>query len=248
MLSIYDSAGIDLVANPPAAITVRAFTDEGWPYTLQANIIESDTTLPIRDVAAMIDWSTGTLPEYYDHSQSVNGTLAIARTKVLSPGQHVVRLEARNYDAPVNSVAGVNFSILVYPRIQKAVPARIVFGPILPKDAGFPNNEQWNFNSGSDLEILASSVKMVLITAKGERIMEPDYGTNLRVLLFEQNTEGLQEMAQREIVDAMTRWEPRVELTGLNITKNDDRSITVDCAFESKLTQQTFVVSPTFEP
>jgi phage baseplate assembly protein W len=241
MLYIRDFDGVDLAANPPAEVTVRAASETGILYELQARVVEDDTSLPVQSVEAAIDWNDGLQPETFDYSLSVSGTLTIDAVRQLAVGNHVLRLEGQNFAAPTRQVAGVNFSVVVLPRIQEAPDTRIVFGPILPKDSGYPNNQQWNFTTGTDLEILASSVKMLLITGKGERVMEPDYGTNLRVLLFEAMTEGMEAIAQQEIVDAITRWEPRVSLVSIGVTRSpDNRSITVDCIFFSKLSQQNF--------
>jgi len=241
MLSIRDFDGVDLIANPPAEVAVRATSEAGILYELQARVVEDDTSLPVQSVEAAIDWNDGLQPETFNYMLSVNGTLSIDSVRQLSVGNHVLRLEGQNFAAPTRQVEGVNFSVVVTPRVQKAPDTRIIFGPILPKDTGFPNNQQWNFTTGTDLEVLASSVKMLLITGKGERVMEPDYGTNLRLLLFEAMTDGMEAVAQREIVEAITRWEPRVSLVSISVTRTpDNKSITVDCIFFSKLSQQNF--------
>ncbi len=62
-------------------------------------------------------------------------------------------------------------------------------------------------NGAADLE---SSVRMVLVTAPGERVMRPDFGCRIWELLFEPinaNTLGLMSVAVRE---ALGRWEPRI--------------------------------------
>jgi len=56
------------------------------------------------------------------------------------------------------------------------------------------------------------SIKMILGTALGERVMRPEFGCAIWDLLFapvNANTMGL--MAQ-SVRDALGRWEPRVEL------------------------------------
>jgi phage baseplate assembly protein W len=60
-------------------------------------------------------------------------------------------------------------------------------------------------------------MRMVLMTAPGERVMRPAFGCRIWELLFEPinaNTLGQMGEAVRE---AMSRWEPRIDLDGINI-------------------------------
>lgn len=62
-----------------------------------------------------------------------------------------------------------------------------------------------------------SSIRMVLTTAPGERLMRPEFGCRIWQLLFEPinaNTLGLMGEAVRE---AISRWEPRVELEDVRL-------------------------------
>jgi uncharacterized protein len=62
-----------------------------------------------------------------------------------------------------------------------------------------------------------SSIRMILTTAPGERLMRPDFGCRIWELLFEPinaNTMGLMSEAVKE---AVGRWEPRVTLDDVRI-------------------------------
>ncbi|MBT0768204.1 GPW/gp25 family protein [Kineosporia sp. J2-2] len=64
---------------------------------------------------------------------------------------------------------------------------------------------------------LDSSVRMVLLTAPGERLMRPDFGCRIHELVFEPinpNTLGLIRHAVRE---ALARWEPRVAVEEVDV-------------------------------
>lgn len=71
------------------------------------------------------------------------------------------------------------------------------------------------FTTGaSDID---ASLRMVLITAPGERLMRPQFGCKIWDLLFEPvnaNTIGLMASAVR---DAVAQWEPRVTLEDVDI-------------------------------
>lgn len=63
-----------------------------------------------------------------------------------------------------------------------------------------------------------SSIRMILTTAPGERVMRPFFGCRIWELLFEPinaNTMGLMGEAVRE---AISRWEPRVTLEDVEVT------------------------------
>lgn len=62
-----------------------------------------------------------------------------------------------------------------------------------------------------------SSIRMVLTTAPGERLMRPAFGCKIWELLFEpinSNTLGLMGEAVRE---AVARWEPRVKIEDVRV-------------------------------
>jgi phage baseplate assembly protein W len=69
----------------------------------------------------------------------------------------------------------------------------------------------------SGAEDIDSSIRMVLSTAPGERLMRPLFGCRIWELLFEPinaNTLGLMSEAVRE---AIGRWEPRVALDDVRL-------------------------------
>ncbi len=62
-----------------------------------------------------------------------------------------------------------------------------------------------------------ASIRMVLLTAPGERLMRPEFGCRIWELVFEPinaNTLGLMGEAVRE---AVARWEPRVQVEDIEI-------------------------------
>ncbi len=62
----------------------------------------------------------------------------------------------------------------------------------------------------------------LILTNPGERVMLPDFGTPLRRLLFEQNSDTLKETARSMILESIRKWEPRILVRGLNITTTTD--------------------------
>jgi phage baseplate assembly protein W len=64
---------------------------------------------------------------------------------------------------------------------------------------------------------IKSDLLILLMTNPGERIMLPQYGTNLNKFLFEPNDELLRQEVKNEIITAIKNWEPRVTITNIEI-------------------------------
>lgn len=74
-------------------------------------------------------------------------------------------------------------------------------------------------NGAADLD---SSVRMILLTAPGERLMRPEFGCRIHELVFEPinpNTLGLMKHAVRE---ALARWEPRITVEDVEVQPDDN--------------------------
>jgi uncharacterized protein len=57
---------------------------------------------------------------------------------------------------------------------------------------------------------LDRSIRIVLLTAPGERVMRPEFGCKIWDLLFEPITPNLLGLITVAVRDAIARWEPRV--------------------------------------
>ena len=71
------------------------------------------------------------------------------------------------------------------------------------------------------LEQAGSNIKNLLLTAKGERIMQPEFGSRLRDLLFEQYTEDLEERVREEIQQAMSTWLPYIVISQVDVIQDE---------------------------
>jgi phage baseplate assembly protein W len=74
-------------------------------------------------------------------------------------------------------------------------------------------------NGAEDMDC---SIRVVLATAPGERVMRPAFGCKIWDLLFEPvnaNTIGLMAQAVRE---ALAQWEPRIQVQDVVVVPDDD--------------------------
>lgn len=80
------------------------------------------------------------------------------------------------------------------------------------------------FTTRSTKDLIRSSVRMILHTRLGERVMLPEFGSRLHELAFEPMDDILKQLARTFVIDAITRWEPRVTLRDVKITTDSDNS------------------------
>jgi phage baseplate assembly protein W len=98
------------------------------------------------------------------------------------------------------------------------------------------------FNSTytTDAQALAN-LKNLLLTYKGERLFQPNFGTNLPKVLFEPNTQELKPVISDIISEAVDYWLPNINLVNIDVvTAEDDPNL----PHELKITI-TFSVQPT---
>ena len=74
---------------------------------------------------------------------------------------------------------------------------------------------------GGDLE---DSIRMVLLTAPGERLMRPQFGCRIWDLLFEPVNPNLLGLISQAVRDALAQWEPRIEVDSVTPVQDDTSS------------------------
>jgi phage baseplate assembly protein W len=63
---------------------------------------------------------------------------------------------------------------------------------------------------------IRDSVWLILATARGERVMRPDFGCGIHDLVFATTSTTTLGEVVREVQDALVRWEPRIEVLGVD--------------------------------
>jgi phage baseplate assembly protein W len=69
---------------------------------------------------------------------------------------------------------------------------------------------------------IRDAVWLILGTAPGERIMRPDFGCGIHDLVFATASSTTLGEVEREVTDALVRWEPRVEVLGVDAAPDPD--------------------------
>lgn len=82
---------------------------------------------------------------------------------------------------------------------------------------------------------IRESILQILGTRPGERLMNPEFGSRLHDLVFEQNDEVLKGLIRHYVIDAIKRWEKRVIVTAVSFDQSpqnvDHNSLAVRIAY-----------------
>jgi uncharacterized protein len=64
---------------------------------------------------------------------------------------------------------------------------------------------------------IRDAIWIILATAPGERVMRPDFGCGVHDLVFAVNDSTTLGRVERQVYDALVRWEPRIEVLGVTV-------------------------------
>lgn len=70
---------------------------------------------------------------------------------------------------------------------------------------------------------IEESIRIILGTQHGERVMRPTFGCNLKSLVFAPNNVATANLARHYVEEGLARWEPRIELLEV-LVENDNRA------------------------
>ena len=85
------------------------------------------------------------------------------------------------------------------------------------------------------------NLKNLLLTSPGERAMQPEFGSNMRAICFEQVDKNLPVTIEKEVRNAVEIWLPYVNIQEVNtLTEEQDQNkIHVEIKFSTTLSPQS---------
>ena len=96
----------------------------------------------------------------------------------------------------------------------------------------YKSPEQQDFKADYDINAIKNSIRNLLTTSPGEKILNPAYGCDLRGLLFEQVTKDIGNQLGKIIYNQLTTFEPRIRIDNIKITLDvDNQQYEVDLSF-----------------
>ena len=64
---------------------------------------------------------------------------------------------------------------------------------------------------------VGEAIRIILMTSKGERVMQPDFGAGLYDYVFASMNSTNLGRIQRAVEDALVKWGPRVQVTAVKV-------------------------------
>lgn len=110
-------------------------------------------------------------------------------------------------------------------------------GLSFPPRVGADGRMQWS--EGEDN--IREAIYVILMTQLNERIMLPQFGSNMRTLLFEPNTVATRQQIAEEIKEALGVWEPRIRVQSVDVVAdpNDAHAAIATLRYKLVATQVT---------
>jgi len=92
-------------------------------------------------------------------------------------------------------------------------------------------------SSYSTEEQAISNLKNLLLTRKGERFMQPDFGTRIFDSVFEQSTDGLETLIEDNLNEDIEEWLPYILIDEIYVVRQID-SHTIEITLSIRVTEQ----------
>lgn len=89
---------------------------------------------------------------------------------------------------------------------------------------------------------IKEAILIILSTAKGERVMRPDFGCGIHDLVFAQINSAVFSLIRSSVTEALKKWEPRIDVIKVDISseKADEGKLLVNIEYEIRSTNNRY--------
>lgn len=96
--------------------------------------------------------------------------------------------------------------------------------PIIGRGWHFPPrlDERGTMALVGDEDEIEQSIRIILGTVPGERVMRPEFGCRIHELVFAPNNLATASQAGRYVREALGRWEPRIDIQSIDVVLDKD--------------------------
>ncbi len=108
----------------------------------------------------------------------------------------------------------------------------------------FPVNIDANGNMAVSLyeQDIRESVQVILSTARGERVMQPDFGCGIFDLAFAVLNTSIAGMIEENVRKALTLWEPRIIVENVSVSMDmaEEGKVLISIDYKVRATNNEF--------
>jgi len=111
----------------------------------------------------------------------------------------------------------------------------------LGKGFAFPLqiNQRGGINVSKQEQKIRESILIILGTQYNERVMRPDFGCNLKSLVFAPNNAATANLARHYVEEGLTKWEPRIALDEVLVENdNSEERLMIQVCYRIKSTNE----------
>ena len=88
----------------------------------------------------------------------------------------------------------------------------------------FANPMSGDIGKKTGVSAVKSAIVSILKTNHNERMFQPEFGSNIRALLFEQMNPITEERIKTEVENAVRNHEPRAEILGITVEGQEEQN------------------------
>ena len=88
----------------------------------------------------------------------------------------------------------------------------------------FANPMSGDVGKKTGADAVKSAIVSILKTNHNERMFQPEFGSNIRALLFEQMNPITEQRMKTEVENAVRNHEPRAEILGITVTGQEEQN------------------------
>ena len=98
------------------------------------------------------------------------------------------------------------------------------------------------FKVSCEEENIKQSIQLILMTNKGERVMRPEFGCDLKSYVYETMDFSTMHRMEQEVLRALKRWEPRITDINVNVSYADnfEGQVMISISYKSRVTNSPY--------
>lgn len=104
----------------------------------------------------------------------------------------------------------------------------------------FGVNQNGEIKKSSYEKSIEESIKIILSTKIGERLMRPEFGCRIHELLFAPNSATTQNLAIYYVTEALSKWENRILLKNVDANEDEENSIIIEIEYQVRDTNSFY--------